>query len=122
MPKRDGTAKSMHPLKIGTAVVVFGFDPAEGPFIEGWGFITAACLSYGHWYRVRFADEKIHRVRLVIEGFQKDPEGSCALLRELWRTHGSSPFDDFWPPEKQWEDAMEMTKAQRAASSPAGSI
>ena len=99
MPFEARSIKSAHPIKIGTNVAVFIIADDGEPMFEGWARIVSACISYGHWYRVRFQLEQVDRIRLIFPpSLHDDPAPSCALQREFLRTRGLSPFDEFFPP------------------------
>lgn len=87
-----------HPVKVGSKVPVFIIADDGEPTFEGLAHIVAPCISYPHWYRVRFQHERVDRVRLVLPpSLHDDPILSCALLSEFLRTRGLSPFDEFFP-------------------------
>ena len=68
------------------------------PIFEGWAQVVAACISYPHWYRVRFQHEHVDRIRLILPpSLHDDPALSCALLNELLRTRGLCPWTEFFP-------------------------
>jgi hypothetical protein len=98
MPFEAPSRTSAHPIKIGTDVAVFIIADDGQPIFEGWARIVSGCISYGHWYRVRFRSEQLERIRLIFPAsVHDDPVLSAELLREFCRTRGLSPIDDFFP-------------------------
>ena len=78
-------------------VPIFVVRNSEGPIFEGWARIVSPCVALPHWYRVRFENEQVDRIRLVLPASLHDaPFLSAELLRELLRSGGVSPWTEFF--------------------------
>jgi hypothetical protein len=90
-----------HPYNVNDRVAIFIIDGSV--VFEEWADVVASCISYPHWYRVRFLNEQLDRIRLVLPAsLHTDPLLSCAFFSELLRTRGVLPFDDLFSHPKTW--------------------
>ena len=97
MPFEARSIKSAHPIKPGTDVAVFIIADDGQPFFEGWARIISGCISYGHWYRVRFRFETVDRIRLVLPPApHQHPALFAEAMREFTRSRGVNPWPEFW--------------------------